>query len=170
MPRPPGGQLERYVDAIQCAHAAIELARDFTLDALPRLREAGVKERTALQMKLRFLRVAQNTAIDGSLGGQLELVCQRCVRPLLVPLQESFKVLIVTDEAALAQELMDYEPILVDPTRFDLEWLAEEQGLLALPLVARHEPGQCGAEPPPPREDVGTQRPFGNLRDMMRGR
>ena len=170
MPRPPGIQLERYVDATQCAHAGIELARDFTLDALPRLREAGATERTAFRLRLRFLRVAQNSAIDGSLGGELELVCQRCLRPLRVPLQESFKVVIVADEAALAQEFMDYEPILVDPTRLDLQWLAEEQGLLALPLVARHEPGQCDATTPLPREDAGTQRPFGNLRDMMRGR
>jgi uncharacterized protein len=180
MPRPPGVELERYVDATQCAYAEIELARDFTLDALPRLREAGARERTVIQMRLRFLRMAQNfgavtpkdgnCAIDGALHGQLELECQRCMRPLLVPMQETFKVVIVADEAALAQEYMDYEPILVDPTRLDLQWLAEEQGLLGLPLVARHEPGQCEAAAELSQQDAGTQRPFGNLRDLMRDR
>jgi uncharacterized protein len=170
MSRPPGGQLERYVDATQCAHAEIELARDFTLDALPRLREAGARERTAFQMRLRFVRVAQNSAIDGALSGELELVCQRCLLPLRVSLQECFKLVIVANESALAQDFMEYEPILIDPTKLDLQWLAEEQGLLALPLVARHEPGQCGTDTALPREDTGTQRPFGNLRDLMRGR
>jgi uncharacterized protein len=170
MSRPPGVQLERYVDVTQCAHAEIELARDFTLEALPRLREAGARERTALRMNLRFVQVAQKGAIDGALSGELELVCQRCLRPLLMPLQESFKVVIVADEAALAQEFMDYEPVLIDPTRLDLQWLAEEQGLLALPLVARHEPGRCGTDAPLLHEAAGTQRPFGNLRDLMRGR
>jgi uncharacterized protein len=170
MPRPPGGQLERYVDATLCAHAEIELARDFTLNALPRLQEAGAKQRTALQMRLRFVRVAQNSAIDGVLSGELELVCQRCLQPVLVQLQECFKLVIVADESALAQDFMEYEPILIDPTKLDLQWLAEEQSLLALPLVASHQPGQCGADPALPREDAGTQRPFGNLRDLMRGR
>jgi uncharacterized protein len=169
MPRPPGDPLERYVDAIVCAHAELELARDFTLDALPRVQEAGAKERTRLELRLRFLRVAQNSAIEGTLGGQLELLCQRCLGPVLVPLQESFKVIMVADQAALAQEYGEYEPVLLDPTRLDLQWLAEEQGLLAQPLVARHEPDQCGVRAPP-REEAETQRPFGNLRDLMRGR
>src|SRR5262245_45697677 len=129
MPRPPGDPLERYVDAIRCAHVEIELARDFTLDALPRLVEAGLKERTRLELRLRFQRVEQNCAIDGVLGGQLELLCQRCLAPVLVQLQESFKVIIVADEAALAQEYIGYEPVLLDPTRLDLQWLAEEQAL-----------------------------------------
>jgi uncharacterized protein len=121
-------------------------------------------------MRLRFVHVAQNSAIDGALSGELELVCQRCLLPLRLPLQECFKLVIVADESALAQDFMEYEPILIDPTRLDLQWLAEEQSLLALPLVARHEPGQCGANTALPREDAGTQRPFGNLRDLMRGR
>ena|SRR5688500_12804195 len=117
MPRPPGVQPERYVDATQCAHAEIELARDFTLDALPRLQEAGAKERTAIQMRLRFVRVVRNfgastpndgnSAIEGELRGQFELECQRCLRPLLAPLQEWFKVIIVADESALALEYAD---------------------------------------------------------------
>ena len=170
MSRPPGVQLERYVDATRCAHAELELARDFNLDALPRLQEAGAKARSGLSLRLRFLRLAENTAVDGTLSGQLELVCQRCLGPVMVQLREPFKVVLVADEAALAQEFTDYETILVDPARLDLQWLAEEQGLLAWPLVARHEPGECGAGTAPPREDAGTQRPFGNLRDMMRGR
>jgi uncharacterized metal-binding protein YceD (DUF177 family) len=88
---------------------------------------------------------------------------------VLVHLQESFKVIIVADEAALAQEYDGYDPVLLDPTRLDLQWLAEEQALLAQPLVPRHEPDECGVRAPP-KEDAGTQRPFGNLRDLMRDR
>jgi len=173
MPRPVGAQLERYVDATKFARAEIKLERDFTLEALPRLREAGAMERTAIALQLHFVRVAQRTAIHGSLTGCLELVCQRCLGPVRVPLQESFKVIIVADEAALAQEFDEYEPIIADPRELDLSSVAEEQGLLAMPLIARHEPGECGQAPPPPappREDADTQRPFGNLRNMMRGR
>jgi uncharacterized metal-binding protein YceD (DUF177 family) len=68
----------------------------------------------------------------------------------------------------------DYEPEVVDPSRVDLQWLMEEQVLLALPLVPMHEPGQCGGEIAASLEaevDAETrQKPFGNLRDMLRER
>ena len=171
MLRPHGGQLERYVDATRCAHSETALAREFTLEALPRLQEAGAGERTAIALRLQFVRVEQRTAIHGSLTGCLDLVCQRCLGMVQVPLQESFKLIIVADEAALAQEVGDYEPIVADPARLDLNLVAEEQGLLAMPLVARHEPGTCGQQSSrAPRDAADTQRPFGNLRDLMRDR
>lgn len=170
MPRPPGVQLERVVDAAKGAQVELELARDFTLDALPRLQEAGAGKHTAVALHVRLSRVAQRTALDGAVSGCLELVCQRCMGYMQVPLDEAFKVIIVTDEAELAQEFEPYEPVLADPSQLDLGWLAEEQVLLAMPLVARHEPGECQQQLPAAEQDAGTQRPFGNLRDMMRGR
>jgi uncharacterized protein len=170
MLRPAAGQPERYVDATNCAHAKIKLQREFALDALPRLREAGAIEPTVIAVDLQFVHTAQKPAIHGTLTGRLELVCQRCLGPVGVPLQESFKVIILADEAALEQEFEDYEPIVADPARLDLNAVAEEQGLLAMPLVARHEPGECGQQSTAARDHTDTQRPFGNLRDLMRGR
>jgi uncharacterized protein len=170
MPRPAGVQNERYIDATHCAHAELALAKDFALSALPRLQEAGALQRTSIALRLKFRVYAHKPAIEGELSGSLELVCQRCLGTVQLPVQESFKVIIVADEAALAQEFEEYEPIIADAVRLDLDWLAEEQGLLAMPLVARHEPGECGVGPQPTSDDAGTQRPFGNLRDMMRGR
>lgn len=175
MPRPPGTLLPRVVDAAKCAQAGLELAREFTLQVLPRLQAAGAGAHTALALRMRLLRVAQRTAIDGTLSGSIELTCQRCLGYMRVPVQESFKVIIVTDEAALTQEFEQYEPIIADPGKLDLGWLAEEQALLAMPLVARHEPGECQqqlpkAEDQAAEDEAGTQHPFGNLRDMLRGR
>jgi uncharacterized protein len=171
MLRPTGGQLARYVDATKCAHVEAALERDFTLEALPRLQEAGAKEQTAIALHLQFVRVEQRIAMHGTLTGCLELVCQRCLGMVRVPLQERFKLVIVADEAAAAQEVGEYEPIIADCAKLDLNSVAEEQGLLAMPLVARHEPDECGQQTPrAPGDATDTQRPFGNLRDMMRGR
>ncbi len=177
MPRPPGVDPERYVDATKFAHTDTELERDFSLDVLPRLQDAGAREGSSVTLRLKFLRVTQKAAIEGVLSGALELTCQRCLGPVRVPIEESFKLVIVADEAALALESGEYyEPIIADASRVDLNWFAEEQALLAMPLVPRHEPGECGRERPVPGEQPasadagGTQRPFGNLRDMMRGR
>ena len=62
--------------------------------------------------------------------------------------------------------------VIAEAARFDLRWLAEEQALLAMPLVPLHAEGECDeiAAPPPRREQdasPGSQKPFQNLRDLL---
>jgi len=89
-----------------------------------------------------------------------------------IEIDERFGVLIVG--ADRADEPGGYEPIVADTARLDLRWLVEDQALLALPLVARHADERCGElnEEPVEREASArnVQRPFQNLRDMMRKR
>jgi uncharacterized protein len=80
-----------------------------------------------------------------------------------VPIEEQFQVILVQQESA--EEPGGYEPVIADPTRFDVRWLAEEQALLALPLVPLHAVGEC--DEAVPSQDRGTQRPFQNLRDLL---
>ena len=80
-------------------------------------------------------------AVDGELAGAVVLTCQRCMNALELPLHEQFKVVLVQDEAELELEPGGYEAVLADPVRLDLQMLAEDQALLALPLVPRHDVG-----------------------------
>ncbi|HKE93223.1 MAG TPA: YceD family protein [Povalibacter sp.] len=140
---------------------------------MPRLGEAGAQD-SQLSARFSFSQLEGRVAIDGALRGVVTLTCQRCLRALEFPLEETFQVVLVQDEAELAEEPGGYEPVLADPARFDLQALAEDQALLALPLVPRHEPGQCNpsgaVQVEPEIDESGTQKPFGNLRDLMRGR
>jgi uncharacterized protein len=98
-----------------------------------------------------------------------------------VPLDEIFRVVIVDEERA--DEPGGYEPVIANAQRLDLRWLAEEQVLLALPLVPTHERDDCaqavqaGAaalaekqQPAAEGDDETRQKPFQNLRDLMRER
>lgn len=170
-----GSSAGNRIDASLCAHAGTTLERQYSLADLPRLKEAGAREGSVVTVAFGFSRFENRVAIDGSLAGSVVLTCQRCLRPVSVPLQESFKVVIVRDEAELDQEPGGYEAVLGDPARLDLQSLAEDQALLALPLVARHEPGQCAARVDSHTQseavaETDTQRPFGHLRDLMRDR
>lgn len=150
------------------------LARSFTLADLPRLREAGAGEGSSVEVRLRFQRLEGRVAIDGTLDGVARLTCQRCMKPADVPLHDEFKVILVQDEADLSDEVVGYEPVLGDPTRMDLRSLAEDQALLALPLVPRHELNEEAQEckqvlaVPVAAEAEVRQTPFQNLRDLMR--
>jgi DUF177 domain-containing protein len=95
------------------------------------------------------------------------LSCQRCLEAVAVSIDEQFQVILVQQESA--DEAGGYEPVIADPARFDVRWLAEEQTLLALPLVSLHPVGECNeaAQDVEQGESRGIQKPFSNLRDLL---
>jgi uncharacterized protein len=101
---------------------------------------------------------------------RLSLVCQRCLGPVeaLVDAQRSF--LFVAGEDAAAQLDADSEDDVLALTRaLDLRELVEDELLLALPLVPRHE--VCPHPlPVPSADDVTEERPnpFAALASLKR--
>lgn len=197
MSRPQGLQAGKIsgniVDALVCAHRQTTIERNYAAADLPRLREAGARDGSAVAASFHFVPFDGRVAIEGELGGVAVLTCQRCMQAVEVPLRERFKVIVVQEEAELEQEPGGYEPILTNPAHLDLQMLAEDQALLALPLVPRHESDKCNeAQAASPAagpggwvgakavgakavkddavEDGDRSRPFGNLRDLMRKR
>lgn len=74
-------------------------------------------------------------------GGRLKLVCQRCLEPLTFDLDVHAAYRVVRSEAEaeeLPLEEEDFDPV-VGSAQFDLVGLAEEEVILSLPPVPRHE-------------------------------
>ena len=170
MPRPPAVSSDLVLDADVCARAGSTIERRFSVEQLPRLAEAGALDGSRIDVRLRFSLFDERPAVDGTLRGTLMLSCQRCMQPVAVPIDEQFQVILVRQEST--DEPGGYEPVVVDPARFDVRWLTEEQALLASPLVPLHAVGECdqAAAPPPDieqRASAGAQRPFENLRDLL---
>ena len=70
----------------------------------------------------------------------MPLVCQRCMGPMDVALDvsPSFRF-VATEEIALAQDEEADEDVLVFSREFNLAALIEDELLMALPLIPRHE-------------------------------
>jgi uncharacterized protein len=70
----------------------------------------------------------------------LSQVCQRCLGPAEVPVtvERSFRF-VATEELAEAQDDESEEDVLVESREFDLKALIEDELLMAMPLVARHD-------------------------------
>lgn len=166
MPRPPAAPSDACVDADACARAGSVIERHFSAADLPRLNEVGV-DVPALEARFAFSQFDDLPAVEGALHGEVVLTCQRCMRPVAIALDERFQVLLVRAERS--DEPGGYEPVIADPARLDLRWLAEEQALLALPLVPMHEGDECN-EVPAQAGDRIRQQPFQNLRDLLRDR
>ncbi|MBL8326477.1 MAG: DUF177 domain-containing protein [Rubrivivax sp.] len=77
-----------------------------------------------------------------AIDADVVLECQRCLQPVVVPLRVRRRVHFVAgeDEAARLDEEID-DDVLALPARLDLRLLAEDELLLALPLVPQHQ--QC---------------------------
>ena len=168
MPRPPAGPTDLHVDADVCARAGSTIERHYSVEQLPRLQEAGAQDGSWIDVRLQFSLFDERPAIDGTLSGTVRLSCQRCMQPVAVPIEERFQVILLQQESV--DEPGGYEPVIADPARFDVRWLAEEQALLALPLVPLHAAGECDeAVPQNVNEGAsrGVQQPFQNLRDLL---
>ncbi len=175
MSRAPGLKNDALVDANVQAHARGTLDRHFQASQMPRLTEAGIVEPAEIQLSVRFSIAEGRIAMAGRLGGLVTMTCQRCMRPVAIDMDDDFDLVIVADETEQRQVeevASGHEPIVADAARLDMRWLAEEQALLNVPLIAKHADEQCGApretNEPPAKEEGASQRPFANLKDLLR--
>lgn len=108
------------------------------------------------------LRIAAEAAVG--------LECQRCLQRMVVPLAVDRRLFFVAGEDAAASldaesedDVLALEPVL------DLRGLVEDELLLALPLVPRHEvcPEPLPFEPGP--EAPASEHPFAALAALKRG-
>jgi uncharacterized protein len=98
------------------------------------------------------------------------LQCQRCLGPLAQPIEVDRRFLFVADEDEA--ERLDEESeddVLVLQPRLNLAELLEDELILALPIVPRHE-GAC-PEPlrPSGEDDTGRLHPFAALAALRKG-
>jgi uncharacterized protein len=135
---------------------------------------------TDARLTLRFSAFDRHPAIHGVLDGGIVLTCQRCLNEFSFALDEPFELVAVNSEQDAASIPESHDAIVVDPTRLDLRWLAEEQVLLALPFAPKHESEEdCRAAAAElsasaakllqegAAAEKDKQRPFANLRDML---
>jgi uncharacterized protein len=103
---------------------------------------------------------------------QVERTCQRCLQSMQLPLEVERQFLFVANED-LAAELdadNDQEDVLELTPRLDLHALVEEELLLALPIVPRHEtcPQPLAAAAPEPADAPTQAHPFAALARLRR--
>ncbi len=109
-------------------------------------------------------------AVEARLG----LRCQRCLKPVWLAVSDVSKVWLVTDPERADELDPGVEPTLAPEGRIALCDLVEEELLLAVPLVPRHEDEtQCVSteEQTADHEQEVVQRPFAGLGELLkRGR
>jgi uncharacterized protein len=104
---------------------------------------------------------------------EVTLECQRCLQPMTVPLQAERLIFFVDGEdAAAALDAESEDDVLALTPALDLEALIEDELILALPLIPRHD--VCPRPLPRPFVDedgaaAPADNPFAALAALKRG-
>lgn len=140
----------RRLDVERFAAERGELEGDWPLGALPRLlascHEAfrpGAQDQVHWSVRgeqRRRAGLGADAWLHFVLAAHVDLTCQRCLSAVRVPLGVDRWFRFVADEAqAAALDAESDDDVLASSRSFDLRELAEDELLLALPLVPRHE-------------------------------
>lgn len=105
----------------------------------------------------------------------LPLTCQRCLEPVDVPLAVDRSFRFVADEqTAAAQDDESEEDLLALSRAFDLLGLVEDELLMEVPVVPRHEacpaPVRLSVADPDFEEAAPAENPFAALKGLKLGK
>lgn len=187
----PGGA-SKLRDVRKLADARATLVLDIPVAELPGLPGELVCGSGELHAQVQFGREQGFMVAQVALRGELELICQRCMRPMPLPIASSSPVLLVESEADAEAAPVEWETYLAAEGRLSLAALAAEELLLALPVVPLHADGGCpaiAAQAPAPiapgpvptaavagtsgdaagAGEQATTRPFADLRALLDG-
>ena len=106
--------------------------------------------------------------IKGALQTGIELVCQRCLEPLRLALDVTVSLGLVHGEAEADRLPEEYEPLLVPEGVIRVADLVEDELLLALPRIPRHEDARDCEANGYRAPDTGHDQPLATLASLLR--
>ncbi len=182
--------LPQSLDVAAFCRDAASITGQWSTSELPRLAESvrlgddgfaqGPIDWAATGLQLAGRGATRLCAIDLAVRAGVVMDCQRCLQPMAVPVHVQRRIRFVEgeDEAARLDEELEDDVLAMTP-RLDLRSLIEDELLMALPLVPRHEacpdlpaalrasvPGAQAGEPPPSASD--REHPFAALAALRR--
>lgn len=101
--------------------------------------------------------------VRGDVRTRLILRCQRCLGRMEHEVAASLSLAVVAGLDEADGLLEGYEPLLVTEGRIRLCDLIEDELLLALPQIPRHEGGSCAEPTAVPVPEPGPEHPFAVL-------
>lgn len=107
---------------------------------MTRLNEVVLPEIGDFEVELEFTRsISGLPMIQGAVRGHVTLECQRCMQPLHVAIDSTVEVALTVHQVDERPEKEGLESWLVEDERLFIQDFVEDEVLLALPLVAKHE-------------------------------
>ncbi len=174
MSAPP---LPEQIAPFKLARQGVSLQGGFTLDKMARLADSLVDLQGGVEVDLHFDVDEQGVShMHGQLNAQVNVECQRCMRPMQVPVMSDVSVAFVTSTEQVGDLPEAYEPCVLDEDVTALVDLVEDELILALPIVSVHPDQACqswfeqqGRQPAEEAPVEEKKNPFAVLESLKKG-
>ena len=141
--------IPEHIDPFRYAEQQLSLEGVIPVTQMARLQSNLASLDNVAKVKLQFGVDEQKvTYLSGHLDATLTLQCQRCMEPFNYEIISDFVLGVVKtlDEANALPE--HYEPALATEGSLALRELIEDEIILNLPIIPRHEPDVCKVQLP----------------------
>jgi uncharacterized protein len=162
--------IPEHIDPYRYAEQGLSLDGVLKIADMQRLNANVVASDDTVSIYLQFGKDEQGiTFLTGHLETKLTLQCQRCMEPFIYEIISDFVLGIVNtlDEANALPER--YEPALAKEGKLALRELIEDEIILNLPIIPRHEPDECNVKLPildSTEEQEKGENPFHVLKSL----
>lgn len=159
------------IDIFELARTCQTLEGEVTIDDLGVLSEKdpNLKVGTVKFVATGLGTIRRYPAVSLSIDGEAEMSCATCNRPVTVPLSHELTFILTKSEEEADSIPIDEdeedEDVIVGSKSFDVNAWVEEEVLLTLPMVARHE--DCHYEPAE-KEEAPKNNPFAGLAEALK--
>lgn len=140
--------LPSQIDIRKLTTKGVEISSDFSPSVMSRLSSLLANTDGRVQADLSFyIDEDRKRRVDGRVTAQLNVVCQRCLEPVLITVNSDFNLAILwtDDEAKNLSRSLD--PLIVGEELVDLADIVEEELILSLPIVSYHNSDKCQEAP-----------------------
>jgi len=126
------------IDGLQFARAALERRGVVGMERLPRLAQLQCSTE-GLEYHLRGGRADNGKpCLRLSVMGSLQVVCQRCLDPIQVPIAIDAELQLAEHAREISEADDEIDRVLAS-RRMEVAWLVEDEVILALPMAPRHD-------------------------------
>ncbi len=123
------------------------LSGEIGLRQLTRLREMLHSDRGSIQASLKFHRQTnRSVTVDLIFETVLELICQRCLEPVVRNVSERSSLTLLAPESMNSRVAKEGEVVVLTEGRLNPAALIEDELIVSLPIIPRHaEIDECGS-------------------------
>lgn len=136
--------LPKYIDPLKLAEHNGQVSGQIAVASLTGLRDLLMDSTGILTVNLVFDRDEERfLRIQGSIEGELQLECQRCMKAMSFPLHINVSLSPVNSIDATKNLPSYYEPLMLEDETVLLSTLIEEEVMINLPMIPKHESEEC---------------------------
>jgi uncharacterized protein len=135
-----------FVNSTRATEGDFSITGQLAFTRMKRLLEVVNNPEGVAEVELNFSVDGQGIAnVRGRIRADVVLMCQRCLEAMAVPIDVDFNLGIVATEDAAKRLPEQYDPLVVRGEQLLIAEVVEDEIILALPAIPRHEPEECPA-------------------------